>query len=113
MTRDEKNKLASRILAGILALLMIGGAAYYAIYLMAMSVNAQDTAAGTETVIMDTSSLSDSGDVPVRVGLSYGDGVTVGFEVSSTDGFTLGITDGETGRICHWRNVRLRLRDPA
>lgn len=97
MTRDEKNKLASRILAGILALLMIGGAAYYAIYLMAMSVNAQDTAAGTETVIMDTSSLSDSGDVPVRVGLSYGDGVTVGFEVSSTDGFTLGITDGETG----------------
>ena len=97
MSRDEKNKLASRILAGILALLMIGGAAYYAIYLMAMSVNAQDTANGTETVIMDTSSLSDSGDVPVRVGLSYGDGVTVGFEVSSTNGFTLGITDGESG----------------
>ena len=100
MTREEKNKLASRILAGILALLMIGGAAYYAIYLMAMSAKAQDSstaANGTETVIMDTSSLSDSGDVPVRVGLSYGDGVTVGFEVSSVNGFTLGITDGETG----------------
>ena len=100
MTREEKNKLASRILAGILALLMIGGAAYYAIYLMAMSAKAQDSntaANGTETVIMDTSSLSDSGDVPVRVGLSYGDGVTVGFEVSSVKGFTLGITDGETG----------------
>lgn len=102
MTREEKNKLATRILAGILALLMIGGAAYYAIYLMAMSVNAQDSNAsvnGVETVIMDTSSLSVSGDVPVRVGLSYGDGVTVGFEVSSTNGFTLGITDGETGRF--------------
>ena len=59
MTREEKNKLASRILAGILALLMIGGAAYYAIYLMAMSAKAQDSntaANGTETVIMDTSS---------------------------------------------------------
>ena len=43
MTREEKNKLASRILAGILALLMIGGAAYYAIYLMAMSAKAQDS----------------------------------------------------------------------
>ena len=62
MTREEKNKLASRILAGILALLMIGGAAYYAIYLMAMSAKAQDSSTavnGTETVIRDTSSLSD------------------------------------------------------
>ena len=92
-TREERKKLIVRILALFMAILMVAGAAYYAIYLMTLSVSAADPAAQTE--IMDTSSLNDSGDVPVRVGLMYGDGVTVGFEVTSSNGFTLGITETE------------------
>lgn len=95
-TREEKKKLAMRILAMFLAILMVVGAAYYAIYLMTLSVSSASVYAADavqETEILDTSSLMDSGDVPVRVGLMMGESVTVSFEVTSTAGFTLGITE--------------------
>lgn len=95
-TREEKKKLAVRILAMFLAILMVAGAAYYAIYLMTLSVSSASVYAADvvqETEILDTSSLMDSGDVPVRVGLMMGESVSVSFEVTSTAGFTLGITE--------------------
>lgn len=95
-TREEKKKLAMRILAMFLAILMVAGAAYYAIYLMTLSVSSASVYAADvvqETEIVDTSSLMDSGDVPVRVGLMMGENVTVSFEVTSNAGFTLGITE--------------------
>ena len=92
-TREERKKLVTRIVALLMAILMVAGAAYYAIYMMTLSVSAADPAEQTE--IVDTSSLTDSGDVPVRVGLMYGDGVTVGFEVTSSCGFTVGVTETE------------------
>ncbi len=95
-TREEKKKLAMRILAMFLAILMVAGATYYAIYLMTLSVSsasvyAADVVQGT--TIQDTSSLMDSGDVPVRVGLMMGESVTVSFEVTSTAGFIIGIAE--------------------
>jgi len=92
-TREERNKLITRIIALFLAILMVAGAAYYAIYLMTLSISAES--AYDETGTIDTSSLHNSGDVPVRVGLTYGDSITVGFEVTSTNGFTIGITETE------------------
>lgn len=95
-SREERKKMMVRIVALIMAFLMVAGAAYYAIYLMTLPISA------TETV--DTSSLTDSGDVPVRVGLTYGDSVTVGFEITSEGGFTAGIaeTDGDCGFTPLW-----------
>ncbi|MBQ8400501.1 MAG: SpoIID/LytB domain-containing protein, partial [Clostridia bacterium] len=90
-TKEEKKKLATRIVALLMAILMVAGAAYYAISLMTMSISASDVI--PETEIVNTSSLHDGGDVPVRVGLMYGDGITVGFEVTATAGFVLGITE--------------------
>lgn len=94
-----------RILAMFLAILMVAGAAYYAIYLMTLSVSSASVYAADvqETEILDTSSLMDSGDVPVRVGLMMGENVTVSFEVTSTAGFTLGIT--ETAGDCDFTPI--------
>lgn len=105
-TREEKKKLAMRILAMFLAILMVAGAAYYAIYLMTLSVSAATVHAADpvqETAILDTSSLLDSGDVPVRVGLMMGNSVTTSFEVTSTAGFVLGIT--ETNGSCSFTPI--------
>ncbi len=88
-TREEKKKLLVRIMALFLAILMVAGAAYYTLYLMATAVSATDV---VET-IPDTSSLTNSGDVPVRVGLMVGENVTTGFEVTSANGFTIGMID--------------------
>ncbi|MBQ3176494.1 MAG: SpoIID/LytB domain-containing protein [Clostridia bacterium] len=90
-TREERKKLVVRIFALLMAILMVAGSAYYAIYLMTLSARAADVVAETE--IVNTSSLKDGGDVPVRVGLMTGDGVTVGFEVTVTDGFVVGLTE--------------------
>jgi len=90
-TREERKKLVVRIFALLMAILMVAGSAYYAIYLMTISARAADVAAETE--IVNTSSLKDGGDVPVRVGLMTGDNVTVGFEVTVTDGFVVGLTE--------------------
>ncbi len=90
-TREERKKLAVRIMALFLAVLMVAGAAYYTIYILTSAVGATDV---TQTVqITNTSSLKSSGDVPVRVGLMVGENVTTGFEVTTTDGFVIGMAD--------------------
>ncbi len=100
-TREERKKLVVRIFALLMAILMVAGSAYYAIYLMTLSARAADVVAETE--IVNTSSLKDGGDVPVRVGLMTGDGVTVGFEVTVTDGFVVGLT--ETTENCSFTPI--------
>ncbi|MBR5445949.1 MAG: SpoIID/LytB domain-containing protein [Clostridia bacterium] len=96
-TREERKKLMVRIVALLMAILMVAGAAYYTIYMLSVAASAADV---HETEIVDTSSLTNSGDVPVRVGLTYGDSVTVGFEVTSEAGFVVGIT--ETDGSCRF-----------
>jgi len=91
-TREERKKMMVRIVALLMAILMVAGAAYYTIYMLTLAASAADV---VETEIVDTSSLSDSGDVPVRVGLMYGENITVGFEVTSENGFIVGIADPE------------------
>ena len=88
-TREEKNKLAARIVAGIMAFLMVAGMAYYTILMLASAVGAETTAAGTQ--IIDTSSLKDSEDVLISVGLMYGSNLTTGFQTTTSDGYTIGV----------------------
>ncbi len=92
-TREERKKLMVRIMALFLAFLMVAGAAYYTIYILTSAVGAADVAQTVQ--ITNTSSLKSSGDVPVRVGLMVGENVTTGFEVTTTDGFIIGMTDEE------------------
>lgn len=85
-----------RIVALIMALLMVGGMAYYTIYVLTTSVGAANTET-TTTDVIDTSSLKNSGDVLVSVGLMYGSSLTQGFAVWSDKGYTIGsqkLTDG-------------------
>ncbi len=70
-------------MAIILAALMIGGAAITTISILASAISAED--------VIDTSSLDDSEDVRVMVGLMYGDNLTVGFQITATDGYRVGI----------------------
>jgi len=88
-TREEKKKLAARIVAAVMALLMVAGMAYYTILMLTSSIGAEDPAA--ETQIVRTSSLKDSGDVLISVGLMYGTNLTTGFQTTTTDGYTIGI----------------------
>lgn len=83
-------------MAMILAILMIAGAATYTIMLLASAVSADEAVGYTTTI--DTSSLEDGGDVRVRVGLMFGDNITVGFQTTVTDGYTIGIQDLANGR---------------
>ena len=76
-----------RIIALIMAILMVGGMAYYTIYVLTTSVGAADT---ETSEVIDTSSLKNSGDVLVSVGLMYGSSLTKGFAVSTTEGFAIG-----------------------
>lgn len=89
-TCDEKKKLVVRIVAGILAFLMVAGMAYYTIYILTSSIGAEEPETGTIETI-DTSSLKDSGDVLISVGLMYGSNLTTGFQTTTTDGYTIGI----------------------
>lgn len=73
-----------RIIALILAFLMVIGGAYYVIYLLTLSVSAE------QTDVYDTSSLKTGGDVLISVGLMYGDNITTGFQVTSDTGFVIG-----------------------
>lgn len=108
---EEKKKLMVRIIAIILAVLMIGSMAYYTIYILAFSVSAAEpddtetldsTDNQSETIC--TSSLSDSEDVLISVGLMYGDNITTGFECTTTDGYTIGsqYIDGDKDFIPLW-----------
>ncbi|MBE6569215.1 MAG: SpoIID/LytB domain-containing protein [Ruminococcaceae bacterium] len=93
-TREDRKKLFVRIMALLLAILMVGGMAYYTIYLLATTISADSEI--TETIPVDTSSLSADEDVLVRVGLTYGSNITVGFETTTTNGYIVGITDART-----------------
>lgn len=94
-TKEERKKLLVRIMALLLAILMVGGMAYYTIYLLATTISADSEV--TETIPVDTSSLSANEDVLVRVGLTYESSVTVGFETTTTDGYIIGITKSPSG----------------
>jgi len=76
-----------RILALIMAILMVGGMAYYTIYVLTTSVGAEET---TITEVIDTSSLKNSGDVLVSVGLNFGSSLTKAFAVWADEGYTIG-----------------------
>jgi len=77
--REARKKLAIRIVAGFLALLMVGGTAYSLIYMLILNASAAEP--GAE--VLD--------DLNIRVGLMYGDGVTVGFETETEYGYTVGV----------------------
>lgn len=72
----------------ILAILMVGSVAYYTIFTLTTSVGARDVDSSYSEI--DTSSLKDSGDVLVSVGLMYGDNITTGFQCETSDGYTIG-----------------------
>ncbi len=88
-SKKDKNKLFVRLISLILALLMIGGLAYYTIYLLTLSVGAED--ADEENKIINTSSLKDSEDVLISVGLMYGSNITTGFQTTTEEGYIVGI----------------------
>ncbi len=91
MTRAEKRrKLTVRIIASILAFLMIAGMAYTTIFYLVTAVSAETA---EETVMIETSSLKDSGDVLIRVGLMYDTNLTTGFQTTTEEGYILGIQE--------------------
>jgi len=88
--REERNRLITRLFCLFLALLMVLGVAYYAIFFLASSFFVKADSlndAGT----FDTSILKEESDYKVSVGLNYGSNLTTGFQVTTEEGFTLGI----------------------
>lgn len=82
---EAKRKRSVRILCLILAGLMVLGSMYMLISMLIFAVSA--------TSPFD----EETDDITVRVGLMYGDGVTVGFETTAPNGYEIGvqnITDG-------------------
>ncbi len=77
-------------MAVILAFLMVAGAATYTIMMLASAVSAEES---TGYTTIDTSSLEDSGDVPVSVGLMYGSNITVSYQTTVTNGYTVGMQE--------------------
>ena len=68
---------------------MVVGMAYYIIVLLSSPASAAGSTVNTG--VIDTSSLKDSGDVLVRVGLFFGDDVEPEFRITSETGFSVGI----------------------
>lgn len=90
MSRAEKRKkLTVRIVASILAFLMIAGMAYTTIFYLVTAVSAEETT--EDTIVIDTSSLKNGGDVLISVGLMYGSNLTTGFQTTTEEGYTIGI----------------------
>ncbi|MBO7404776.1 MAG: SpoIID/LytB domain-containing protein, partial [Clostridia bacterium] len=94
-TKEDKKKLALRIIAIFLAVLMVLGVAYYTIMILASAINADAPTEQIET--LDTSSLKAGGDVLISVGITYDATMTTSYAVSSATGFRLGSQelDGE------------------
>lgn len=86
--KADKNKLFVRIVSLVLAILMLAGMAYYTIYMLLISVNAEET---SSVPIRNTSSLKQSGDVLVSVGLSYSSGITTSFQTTTDEGYVVGM----------------------
>ena len=80
-----------RILCLILAIVMFLGVATTVIYFLASSINAYENQAPAQ--VCNTSSLKDSEDVLVSVGLMYGDNITTSFQIESEAGYDVGIVD--------------------
>ena len=83
----ERRKLFARILALVLALLMLGGTAYYLIYMLMIAVGAE---APLYSAVAED-------DLNIRVGLMYGDGVTESFETTTVNGYTVGVQPLQDG----------------
>ncbi len=82
--REPRSKTVARILALILAILMVAGSAYYLIYMLVIAVSAVPTAVPRD-------------DINIRVGLKYGSGVPTSFATSTVYGYTVGtqpLSDG-------------------
>ena len=81
--RQTRKKLFTRIAAWVLALLMIGGTVFAALYSAILSASAAD---------FNSYSFSSNqkSEKYIACGLMYGNGVTVGFETSTTTGFIIG-----------------------
>ena len=92
MSRTDKKpkksttKLYVRILALLLAILMIAGMAYYTIYILTTSISADDV-----DMTVNTSLLKENDDVMVSVGLMYGSNITTGFQTTAENGYIVGI----------------------
>ncbi len=84
--RQRRAKLVARILAAILAFLMIGGSAYYLVYLLITPASATNDASFSPSY---SGTLLE--DLNVRVGLMYADGVTSSFKTVAPAGYTVGI----------------------
>ena len=85
-SREERKKAMVRLLALIMVILMVGGSVVSALI---YSISAADIESSSVQVI-DTSSLKNSGDVLISVGLNYGSSLTKSFGVWSDEGYTVG-----------------------
>ncbi|MBO5127109.1 MAG: SpoIID/LytB domain-containing protein [Clostridia bacterium] len=85
-SREERKKAMVRLLALIMVILMVGGSVVSALI---YAVGASDVeSASVQT--LDTSSLKNSGDVLISVGLNYGSNLTKSFGVWSDEGYIVG-----------------------
>lgn len=75
--REPRSKTLVRIIALILVLLMLGGTLFYVLDFLLLTIYAQEY----NPALM------------IRVGLMYGNNVTVGFETTAEYGFVLGYVD--------------------
>ncbi|MBQ8187753.1 MAG: SpoIID/LytB domain-containing protein [Clostridia bacterium] len=91
---ERRKKMTVRVVASILAFLMIAGMAYSTIYYLVTAVSAEET---EQIEVIDTSSLKNSGDVLISVGLMFGSNLTTGFQTTTEEGYIVGIqeTDGD------------------
>lgn len=86
LSREERKKVAVRVVAMIMAVLMILG-----LGVTAISILLGSRARAAEPVsVIDTSSLKQSGDVLINVGIRYGTSVTPAYACTSEEGFLIG-----------------------
>lgn len=85
-SREERKKAMVRLLALIMVILMVGGSVVSAL-IYSVGAASIDTSV---TQTLDTSSLKNSGDVLIRVGLNYGSNLTKSFGVWSDKGYAIG-----------------------
>lgn len=90
-SKIDKKKLLVRILAGAMAFLMVISTAFVLISTISAAEPQNEATDTTESI--DTSSLKDSGDVLISVGLMYGTNLTTGFQTTTTDGYTIGMQE--------------------
>ncbi len=91
---EDRKKTAVRIVALLLALLMIGSMAYYTVYILTRPVVADEVIeTSAESDVVNTSSLKGGEDVLVSVGLMFGENLTTGFQCETTDGYIIGMQE--------------------